>query len=390
MHILIPTRYFLPGYKAGGALRTIANTINRLADDFEFSVVSLDRDTGDREPYPGVTTGIWRRVGAARVMYLSPSDVLRGSLVGVLRMTPCDVLYCNSLFDPAFTLQPLLAWNSGLAHASVALVAPRGELSPGALALKPLRKQVYLRLGRATKLFERVVWQASTEIEAREIERSSRADATRIVIARDLMDHAWSTHDNRARVRQPEDPLQICFMSRVSPKKNLLYALEVLTQVRHRIEFDVIGPVEDDEYWRRCVALARRLPGNIRFRYCDTIEHSAVASRLQDYDLVFLPTLGENYCHVIVESFLAGTPVLISDQTPWRGLAAAGVGWDYPLEESQSFLTAIDEIQAYSAGDYATLRERVARFGRAIVDDVGAFEANRQLFARALALAERG
>ena len=36
----------------------------------------------------------------------------------------------------------------------------------------------------------------------------------------------------------------------------------------------------------------------------------------QEYDLLFLPTKGENFGHVILESMSAGTPVLISDTTP--------------------------------------------------------------------------
>src|SRR3546814_17574361 len=38
--------------------------------------------------------------------------------------------------------------------------------------------------------------------------------------------------------------------------------------------------------------------------------------------------LGENYGHVIAEALEAGLRLLISDQTPWRGLAEAGVGHD--------------------------------------------------------------
>ena len=48
-------------------------------------------------------------------------------------------------------------------------------------------------------------------------------------------------------------------------------------------------------------------------------------------DLFFLPTRGENFGHVIAEALSVGTPVLISDQTPWRKLAAVGLGHDLPL-----------------------------------------------------------
>ena len=35
------------------------------------------------------------------------------------------------------------------------------------------------------------------------------------------------------------------------------------------------------------------------------------------HDLFVFPTLGENFGHVIYESLMCGTPVLVSDNTPW-------------------------------------------------------------------------
>src|SRR5438132_620616 len=52
------------------------------------------------------------------------------------------------------------------------------------------------------------------------------------------------------------------------------------------------------------------------YRYCGPIPHEQVAGVLSDNDLLYLPTLGENFGHIIVESFAAGCPVLISDCTP--------------------------------------------------------------------------
>ncbi len=56
-----------------------------------------------------------------------------------------------------------------------------------------------------------------------------------------------------------------------------------------------------------------------------------------------LPTLGENFGHAIFESFAAGRPVLISDKTPWRGLAAKKAGWDIALEDEKAFIAAVQQ-----------------------------------------------
>jgi glycosyltransferase involved in cell wall biosynthesis len=44
-----------------------------------------------------------------------------------------------------------------------------------------------------------------------------------------------------------------------------------------------------------------------------------------------LPTYNENFGYVILEALLAGCPVILSDQPPWRDLEARQVGWTIPL-----------------------------------------------------------
>ena len=70
------------------------------------------------------------------------------------------------------------------------------------------------------------------------------------------------------------------------------------------------------------------------------MQNDEVLSALSGHDLFFLPTLGENYGHVIHEALLSGSQVLLSDQTPWRGLTEAGLGWDLPLEGKGAFAAA--------------------------------------------------
>lgn len=41
---------YLPGFRSGGPIRTIANLINQLGDEFEIRVICRDRDLGDFFP----------------------------------------------------------------------------------------------------------------------------------------------------------------------------------------------------------------------------------------------------------------------------------------------------------------------------------------------------
>ncbi len=57
-----------------------------------------------------------------------------------------------------------------------------------------------------------------------------------------------------------------------------------------------------------------------------------------------LPTLNENFGHVIWESLAAGCPVLLSDQTPWRDLSSKGAGWDIPLNSPEIFVEQLQRV----------------------------------------------
>ena len=53
--ILIFIDWYLPAYKAGGPVRSIANLVENLKNDFIFKIVTGDRDLGDTKPFEQVT-----------------------------------------------------------------------------------------------------------------------------------------------------------------------------------------------------------------------------------------------------------------------------------------------------------------------------------------------
>jgi glycosyltransferase involved in cell wall biosynthesis len=84
---------------------------------------------------------------------------------------------------------------------------------------------------------------------------------------------------------------------------------------------------------------------------------------LREHDLFFLPTLGENYGHVVQEALLAGCPVLLSDTTPWRGLQALGVGWDLPLDDEAGFRAVLRACVQMGPAEHAALSARARQVG---------------------------
>jgi len=172
--------------------------------------------------------------------------------------------------------------------------------------------------------------------------------------------------------------------------KNLQMAIEVLRDVKGNVTFNIFGPLEDQRYWRDCLETVERLPSNIVVRYRGPIAPSDVAAALANHHLFVLPTLGENYGHAIVESLLAGCPVLISDRTPWRDLAKRRAGWDISLSEPNLFREVIQQCVEMDEAQLAEWSQGAYRFGIEIASNPAIGPRYERLFGLALETAGSG
>ena len=376
--VLVLSSAYLPGYLAGGPVRSIANLIHRFGRDFTWKVITGDRDFKSQAPYGDVPIDRWCRVGSADVYYASPEALGAGRMLRLIRDTPHDLLYLNSFFDPRFSALPMLARKLGVLQRRPVLIAPRGEFSEGAYALKRWKKAPFVQIMSMFGVHTDADWHASTELEASDIRRVIGASDAQVHVASNLAASEVLDGVEAKCSRGPE--LRVCFLSRISPMKNLDFALGVLAKVRQPVAFTVYGPKEDGQHWAECEQLVRALPAHIRFDYAGAIPHERVREELAKHDLFFLPTRGENYGHVLVEAWSAGLPVLISDQTPWRELEAKGVGWDLSLAQPERFVSVLDSVANWSLQSAGTASETCRRFAAVHSSDEAAQAANRTMF----------
>lgn len=317
--MLIFVGTFEPGYKAGGPIKSMVELLAALPRTIEATLVTSDRDLGDTTPYPGLSGQSVSR-GHHRVHYLDVRDLRQWlSLLVALRRTRFDLLYVNSLWSPLFTVVPVLARCVGLLRARALLLAPRGELSVGALGVKANKKTRFLRVWRPLLRTIRPVWHAATPMEQRDIERV-------FPWARTVVRGNSRGEEPVAAVESPGTAATMVFLSRICEMKNLALVLESLTSTVATLELDIFGPIEDQGYWARCQELIARAPANVRVKYQGMVRPDQVQSVFARYDASVLPTLGENFGHVIGESLSAGCPVVCSRNTPWTPVLEAGGG----------------------------------------------------------------
>ncbi|RYE99488.1 MAG: glycosyltransferase, partial [Oxalobacteraceae bacterium] len=184
----------------------------------------------------------------------------------------------------------------------------------------------------------------------------------RIVVASNMVGIASASAANIS-VPALEGPIRVVFLSRITSKKNLIGAIDILARVSCPVEFDIHGIIEDTAYWAECQQHIAALPGHVTARYVGEVKPNRVEEVLAPYDLFLFPTLGENYGHVIREALSAGLPVLVSDQTPWRGLVERGAGADLSLENSAAFVRWIEDFHRSSPAQRLIMRAAAQRLG---------------------------
>ena len=93
--ILTFAHYYLPGNLAGGPIRSIANIVELLSDEFDFYIITSDRDYGAKDPYKEVKINEWNTVGLAKVFYASKTSLGLMKLTKLIRSTPHNLIYLN-------------------------------------------------------------------------------------------------------------------------------------------------------------------------------------------------------------------------------------------------------------------------------------------------------
>lgn len=378
--VLAFNRFYLPGYQAGGPIVSLANMISTLGDEISFRVITSDRDINDAARYPQIAPDLWMQQGNASVHYLGKAETTIKRVATLVKDIAPDVIYLNSFFDTWFSFRVLAAHRLGKLPPCRLVLAPRGEFSAGALAIKPFRKRAYMAALRELRLLAPVEWHASTDMEAAELRLALRLQPNvKIHVAADLGSLPASDIADRWQPRAPDAPLRLCFLSRISPKKNLLGAISMLSHMRAPAQLHIFGPKEDQDYWMECERAAAQLPAHITAIYKGPVTPPSIHATLAEYDAMLFPTFGENYGHVIPEALSVGLPVLTSDRTPWRGLTAKGIGYDGPLDDI-AFASQLDHLAGLSAEQMQAIRNSARHFARGVLADPNKIQANRRLF----------
>lgn len=374
--VLLFIDWYLPGFKAGGPVSSCANMIAALRNEFEFFIVTRNTEYCETVPYPDIQPNQWvTRDVNEHVMYLSNEELTQKRIAQLIREFDGNTIYINGIYSKYFSIFPLKAAKSSKKDFKI-IVASRGMLARSAIEVKQFKKKVFLTLGKTLGWYNGVIFHATNSKEERDI-KNVFGRKTIVKVANNISG-LFSLPEKS--ISKTSNHLRLVSIARIAPEKNLLFLLIALQKVKGIVLLDLFGQIYNEKYWEECKAIIADLPKNIKVNYMGMVNPDKVGVTIQKYHFLVLPSLGENFGHVVSESFIAGRPVLISNQTPWKDLKAENAGFDLPLNNAGVWARTIDVLSDMSQQEYDVLLKGATTKGNFITNNKQPVDDHRKLF----------
>ncbi|MEO9145209.1 MAG: glycosyltransferase [Ginsengibacter sp.] len=350
--IFITIPWFVPAFRAGGPIQSVANLVKEFSEGVEYSIFCGDTDLNGAQ-LENIETNQWVPFNDHTKVWYATPERISDALVTLVEKQKPDILFIIGVFSWHFNIVPMM-FCKGMKK----IISTRGMLHPGALSQKRWKKKAYLKIFKLLEFHYKVQFHATDEEEKNYI-KNYLGKPARIFIAGNFPNKI-------APLPIPgKEPgkLKMISVAIISPMKNILEVLEALSIVKGEIDYNLYGPVKEEAYWDLCKEKIKSLPENITVTYHGEIKPERVKEVLQDSHVFILPSKSENFGHAIFEALSAGRPVITSSHTPWNSLQESNAGLNVmvcnapSLSEAIDFFTSMDEeeMERWSRGahDYS-------------------------------------
>lgn len=341
--ILIFYDYFLPGYKAGGPVQSLINLITTLQNEYEFIIITSAYDIGSKKPYAHIKLNNWNAVKIAEcnvMVWYADKSISYNLYHQILKNTKADIIFFNCMYSFRFFLYPILKKKQLFSKSANFIISPRGVLQKSALAVKSIKKNIYLTILKKTMLLKNMTWHATGIEEAAAI-REFFGDMVNIKMVGNLPKRPVTA---LATIVKQQSLLRLVHLSLITSVKNLKSLIQLLKGCSQKISLDIYGPIIDESYWNECNIEMSSLPLNIQINYKGNLSPQKVQETLQQYDAMILLTKGENFGHALFESLSVGRPIITSYFTPWNELTEKKAGWNVDIDNLKSISLLLNEL----------------------------------------------
>ena len=344
--ILIIYEFFYPAYKAGGVVQSLRNMVSLMHNDYDFYCITGGYDLNEALPLEGIELNCWNDMfinGEAKVkvwyddkMNLSPIKWRK-----LILETAPDCIYINGFMHIAFLLNPLWVIQFTIVKNIKTIIAPRGMLQEGAVAVKSQKKKWYLKLIQLVGLAKNIHWHITSPEEEAGISKYFKLTPNQLSLVANI---PQKPVDQIIPIAKEKGSLQLVYASIITTKKNLLYVLESLGNCTANIQLSIYGVIKEEAYWKECEQAINNLPNHIQANYKGSFKPDQMHTIVTYHDAMILMSSGENFSHAIFECLGAGRPIISSDYTSWNNLTQKYAGWNLPLNQPATIAKQLDAL----------------------------------------------
>jgi glycosyltransferase involved in cell wall biosynthesis len=344
--------------------------VENLKEEYDFFVFTADTDFGESSPMPDIKVDQWLEQDGVNVYYHSKGMMSYKKVKSVINEIDPNRIYLNSMFSNM--IKPILA---GYQSEKI-IIAPRGMLSSSALAVKPIRKFLYLWFLRTFGFAKYLNFHATSDQEVKDIQRIF-PNAKSITIAGNIPVKVDAT---LPQLIKTSNSIQLVFTGRMHPIKNLHVLLQALKNVKGQIVLNIIATKEDVYYLDKCQQIAKEFGSHIQVNWLLDLPHHQIKSQLQSAHFFVLLSEVESFGHAIFEALAVGCPVFISDQTPWKNLQEKKAGWDLPISDLNLISTSLQQLVEMDDEEWQLYRNGSLNLAESYVEQLNVNKEYRILF----------
>ena len=295
--ILIITNYYFPAKKAGGPVKSIKNLVSFLKEKYSFNIITSNRDLDGAILNTKNSEDISYTKNTYEIIYLL-----------LKKINNVDIIYLNSFFSFKYSILILVLNSLGLCK----------------------NKKILIHFTTVEEKNEAIAMLGNIKHKV-----------------------APNCHDKipaYIKKKKERNELKIIYLSRITPKKNLLILSKILSEINSNIQFTIVGNIEDSSYFKECMLILNKNK-LITTKYIGAVSPEKTYTLLQDSHLFALLTLNENYGHAIVEALTHSNLVLLSNNTPWSNLSNYNCGIFDPdsIDECKLYINKIFEMDQIEA-----------------------------------------
>lgn len=348
--------FYPPASKAGGPVKSIESLFKEIHNEHKVFIVSPSVDIdGEYIDYNGYSL---------ELKYYPNINIKDNiSFIWLLRFCKkncIDFIYLNSFFE--FKNLFIVIAASYFLNVKTVL-APRGQLEPGALKTKKFLKYFYIKFFNMFLNSRIDIYHSTSVDESLNISKLLKIPSFKILqisnIRRVLVEDSFFTKSDKK-----EGIIKLVFFSRIVPKKNLLKLLTILSTCNVKgIYLDIYGNIEDKDYWIKCEKVLMNSPNKDNFSYMGIPSNTELFHVLNKYDVFIFPTLSENFGHVIIEALASGLPVILNNTTPFSNdVLNFNIGSVIDFNNEDGVLDLINHYQKLEYNDYIGFKNNLLNY----------------------------